>query len=82
VTPRLILILSLPFFFWGCESLIQPKHSPTGPKANSSSQLNAYGNSGVGAEPQDDASGSGQSDSGASPTGSDVTLFWDYGLND
>jgi hypothetical protein len=60
---------------------MQPKHAASGPSANSSSQLNAYGNSGVGAEPQADAGG-GQSDSGASPGGSDVTLFWDYGLND
>ncbi len=81
MTLRLIFILSLPVFFLGCETAMQPKHTPTGPKANSSSQLNAYGNSGVGAEPQD-ATGSGTSDSGVSPTGSDVTLFWDYGLAD
>jgi hypothetical protein len=61
---------------------MQPKHTPTGPVANSSSQLNAYGNSGVGAEAQDDATGSSTSDVGASPGSADASLFWDYGLND
>jgi hypothetical protein len=79
-----IRFIPLPFVLllaWGCETPMQPKHLPLSPLAKSSSQLTAYGNTGVGASEQD-ASGSGTKDSGVAPGGPDVTLFWDYGLND
>jgi hypothetical protein len=82
VYVRFIFILALPAFFLGCETPMQPKHTPTGPVANSSSQLNAFGNAGVGAEAQSDTTNSSANDIGASPGTNDASLFWDYGLND